>query len=159
MNEKKKQKTEEEEEQKRRLRALSQVYLADETFEKCGATVERCGATVEKCGATENKLITRIIWQVIGVSGGIYDVVAVGGGQGGEGVDWSCNCPDFQRRKKLCKHIFFIQQRRLREKTGSWEAIVAKLYEPCEGEDFALLAPPALRALAQKQQKQENKGK
>lgn len=58
----------------------------------------------------------QVLFDVMGSTGNVYRVSC------DETEDWTCNCPDHERRKQDCKHIYFIKIKVLKN-LHSWEEL------------------------------------
>lgn len=84
------------EETARRQRGLAQrMYLLDEIVEG--------SSDGDSDGAT-----CRVVYAVQGTTHRVYDVVV-----SRRGAAWSCTCPDYLRRRRDCKHVYFVRDRAL----------------------------------------------
>lgn len=112
---------------KRQWKANSEVTLLDEYY------------------FGKKEAVTQIEWVVSGSTGNIYRINGLplpqtsANGEPAESlIQFACTCPDFQKRRVACKHIWFIVQKRLQNQT-EWNHVLRKLNEQPSIEDRSLV--------------------
>jgi hypothetical protein len=66
----------------------------------------------------ENQVGTTINYVVLGSTNNCYDITFV---KNPRSFKWTCSCPDHQRRRKICKHIYFCKDKVLGSSENKWE--------------------------------------